>query len=104
MIKEIESKVVNRLRQVTASINQDGENQVHVIRNSANRTASFEFARASAIRPQLVGQALQEIGSDPQVANAMFEILETQSLLENKGELVLIPRSHSMATDLLATQ
>ena len=104
MIKEIEGKVVNRLRQVTASIKQDGENQVHVITNSANRTASFEFARASAIRPEIVGQALKEIGSDPEVASALFEILETQKLLENKGELILMPGNQNFMQDLMATQ
>lgn len=104
MIKEIEGKVVNRLRQVTASIKQDGENQVHVITNSANRTASFEFARASAIRPEIVGQALKEIGSDPEVATALFEILETQKLLENKGELILMPGEQNFMKDLMATQ
>jgi regulator of protease activity HflC (stomatin/prohibitin superfamily) len=104
MIKEIEGKVVNRLRQVTASIKQDGENQVHVITNSANRTASFEFARASAIRPEIVGQALKEIGSDPEVASALFEILETQKLLENKGELILMPGEQNFMKDLMATQ
>jgi regulator of protease activity HflC (stomatin/prohibitin superfamily) len=104
MIKEIEGKVVNRLRQVTASIKQDGENQVHVITNSANRTASFEFARASAIRPEIVGQALKEIGSDPEVASALFEILETQKLLENKGELILMPGQQNFMQDLMATQ
>lgn len=104
MIKEIEGKVVNRLRQVTASIKQDGENQVHVITNSANRTASFEFARASAIRPEIVGQALKEIGSDPEVASALFEILETQKLLDNKGELILMPGNQNFMQDLMATQ
>jgi regulator of protease activity HflC (stomatin/prohibitin superfamily) len=104
MIKEIESKVVNRLRQVTASIRQDGENQVHIITNGANRTASFEFGRASAIRPQIVGNALQEIGSDPEVASAMFEILETQKLLESKAELILIPNGDKLVTDLITSQ
>ncbi len=100
MIKEIESKVVNQLRQVTASIKQDGDNQVHIITNSANRTASFEFGKAAATRPQIVGKALQQIGTDPEVAGAMFDILETQRLLESRGELVLIPTNRQMLTDL----
>ncbi len=31
MMRQIESKVVNRLRQVTAAIKQDGANQVSII-------------------------------------------------------------------------
>lgn len=103
MIKEIESKVVNRLRQVTASIRQDGENQMSIITNSANRAASFEFARAAAIRPQIVGQVLQEVGKDPEVAKALFEILETQKLLEGKSEIVMVPKSASTLSQLEAT-
>ncbi len=104
MIKEIESKVVNRLRQVTASIKQDGENQVHIITNSANKIASIEFGKAQAMRPQIVGQALQEIGKDVEVINSMFEILEAQRIIENKGELVLIPKSNEILQGMVASQ
>lgn len=92
MIHQIESKVVNRLRQVTATINQDGENQVNIITNSAQRTAAIEFAKAGAIRPKIVGEALQEISQDPEIAECVFTILETQKILESKGELVLVPQ------------
>src|SRR5262249_43219793 len=51
MIKQIESKVVNRLTQVTAAIKQDGTNQVNIIRSMADRQAAVEFAKAGAIRP-----------------------------------------------------
>jgi hypothetical protein len=37
MIKQIESKVVNRLRQVTSAIKQDGANQVSIITSTAER-------------------------------------------------------------------
>jgi regulator of protease activity HflC (stomatin/prohibitin superfamily) len=37
MIKQIEEKVVNRLRQVTSSIKQDGANQVSIITSTAER-------------------------------------------------------------------
>lgn len=89
MIRQIEEKVVNRLRQVTGAIMQDGANQVSLITSTAERKAAIELARAQAIRPQLVGKALQEISSDPEVSEAVFEILETQRLLENKGSLVM---------------
>ena len=41
MIRQIEEKVVNRLRQVTAAIRQAGANQVSVITSSAEREASL---------------------------------------------------------------
>src|SRR5207249_572731 len=45
MIKQIESKVVNRLRQVTSAIKQDGANQVSIIASTAERQAAVEFAK-----------------------------------------------------------
>ena len=57
MIKQIEEKVVNRLRQVTSAIKQAGANQVSVITSSAEREAAVEFAKAAAIRPATLGKA-----------------------------------------------
>lgn len=104
MIKEIESKVVNRLRQVTASIKQDGDNQVHIITNSAQKTAAVEFAKAAAIKPQIVGSALQEISKDKEVAEVLFEMLEIEKITQNKGSLVLLPKSNKILTDLISAQ
>jgi regulator of protease activity HflC (stomatin/prohibitin superfamily) len=98
MIREIESKVVNRLRQVTASIKQDGDNQVHVITNTAQRTASIEFAKAAAVRPEIVGQALAEVAQDPEVNKAMFEILEAQKMLEGHADILLVPKDQKLVT------
>jgi regulator of protease activity HflC (stomatin/prohibitin superfamily) len=81
MIAQIEQKVVNRLRQVTAAIQQDGANRVNVIRSAAERQAAVEFAKAAATRPQIVGKALGQIAETPFIANALFEVLETQALL-----------------------
>lgn len=81
MIRQIEQKVVNRLRQVTAAIEQDGANRVNVIRSTAERQAAVEFARAAAIRPQIVGAALGEISRNGEIAKALFDVLETQRLL-----------------------
>lgn len=91
MIRQIEEKVTNRLRQVTSAIKQDGANQVSVITSTAERTAAVEFARAAAIRPEIVGAALRDIGKDPEIAAAMFEILEVQRTLEGPGKLTLLP-------------
>lgn len=91
MIHQIEEKVVNRLRQVTSAIRQDGANQVSVITSSAERTAAVEFARATAIRPEIVGAALRDISQDPTIAEAMFEVLEVQRLLDSPAKVTLLP-------------
>lgn len=104
MIRQIESKVVNRLRQVTSAIKQDGANQVSIITSTADRKAAIEFAKAAAIRPEYVGRALQEICQDPETADAMFTMLETQKLLEGKAKLTLLPRSRGVLADFLAGQ
>jgi regulator of protease activity HflC (stomatin/prohibitin superfamily) len=104
MIKQIEEKVVNRLRQVTSAIKQAGANQVSVITSSAEREASIEFAKAAAIRPNTLGKALREIAEEPAVSGALFEILETQKLLSSSARLTLLqagPHSRVLA-DLLA--
>jgi regulator of protease activity HflC (stomatin/prohibitin superfamily) len=92
MIQQIEQKVVNRLRQVTSAIRQQGANQVAVIKSSAERTAAVEFAHAAAVRPYVVGKAIQEISQEPEILNAVFEILETEKLLDGEIELTLIPK------------
>ena len=105
MIRQIEEKVVNRLRQVTSAIRQGGANQVSIITSNAEREASVEFARAAAMRPQIVGETLHKIAQDPVVAEAMFEVLETQKLLQGGGKVVLLPKgAGSMAPLLLAGQ
>jgi regulator of protease activity HflC (stomatin/prohibitin superfamily) len=103
MIRQIEEKVVNRLRQVTSAIMQDGANRVSIITNSAERKAAVEFARAQAMRPQIVGAALQQIGEDPEVAEAMFAILETQRLLAGDARITFLPDGQDVLTQLLAS-
>ncbi len=102
MIAQIESKVVNRLRQVTSAIKQDGANQVSIITSTAERQAAVEFAKAAAIRPQIVGEALQQISEDNQVAEAMFEILETQKVIGSGARLTVLPRGGELLGQLLA--
>jgi regulator of protease activity HflC (stomatin/prohibitin superfamily) len=102
MIQQIEAKVVNRLRQVTSAIKQDGANQVSIITGTAERLAAVEFAKAGAIRPRIVGQVLNEITADPEVAGAMFEILEVQKILEGKGNLMLLPPGNELLGRLAA--
>ena len=91
MIKQIEEKVVNRLRQVTSAIRQDGVNQVNIIASTAEKEAAVEFAKAAVMRPKIVGLTLQEIAKDVEVAEAMFSILETNKIIEGEANITLIP-------------
>ncbi len=105
MIGQIEEKVVNRLRQVTYAIRQDGANQVSIIASTAERHAAVEFARAAAMRPLIVGAALQEIAGEPEIADALFEILQIEKLQEGKARLTLLPRGGgTLLPSLLAAQ
>jgi regulator of protease activity HflC (stomatin/prohibitin superfamily) len=100
MIAQIEAKVVNRLRQVTSAIQQDGANQVSIITSTAQRQAAVEFAKATALRPKIVGAALQQVARDPEVMEAMFEMLETQRLLDGPGKITLVPPGLGMLAPL----
>jgi regulator of protease activity HflC (stomatin/prohibitin superfamily) len=102
MIRQIEAKVVNRLRQVTSAIKQDGANQVSIITSTAERTAAVEFAKAEALRPQIVGAALNRITADAEVAEALFEILEYQKLAEAHAAVTLVPAGSPMLAKLIA--
>jgi regulator of protease activity HflC (stomatin/prohibitin superfamily) len=103
MISQIQEKVVNRLRQVTSSIKQDGANQVSIITSTAERQAAVEFAKAAAMRPRIVGEALNQVAADPAVEAAMFEILEIQKIIESKARITLIPENSTILPELLAS-
>jgi regulator of protease activity HflC (stomatin/prohibitin superfamily) len=103
MIEQIEEKVVNRLRQVTSSIKQDGANQVSIITSTAERQAAVEFAKAAAMRPRIVGEALNRVAADPDVEEAMFEILEIQKIIDSKARITLIPEKGGILPELLAS-
>ena len=102
MTKQIESKVVNRLRQVTSAIKQDGANQVSIITSTAERKAAIEFAKAAAIRPQIVGQALEKIGRDAEVMSGLFDILEAQKILAGEARITVLPSGSKLLGELLA--
>ena len=92
------------MRQVTSAIKQDGANQVSIITSTAERQAAVEFAKAAAIRPQIVGEALQRISEDNDVAEAMFEILETQKVIGSGARLTVLPRGGELLAQLIAGQ
>lgn len=105
MIRQIEEKVVNRLRQVTGAIRQDGANQVSLITGQAERTAAIEFAKAEALRPQIVGEALREIAQDPEICDAIFEVLETQAITDNAdADVAIIPSGSDLLAQLAASR
>jgi len=104
MIKQIEEKVVNRLRQVTSAIKQDGANQVSIITSTAERQAAIEFAKAAAMRPRIVGAGLQAIARDPAISKAMFDILETQRMLEGDADITLVPPGNGLLAELSAVE
>jgi regulator of protease activity HflC (stomatin/prohibitin superfamily) len=104
MIRQIEEKVVNRLRQVTSAIRQDGSNQVNIITSTAERQAAVAFAKAQAVRPEIVGAALQKIAQDPEIARTMFEILETQNILAGKADITIMPRSGNLLGELITAR
>jgi regulator of protease activity HflC (stomatin/prohibitin superfamily) len=89
MIAEIQRKVVNRLRQVTAAMRQAGENEVAIIHSEADKKASQRLGQAQAVRPQVVGQALAEIQRTPEVATALFTLLDIQATLKSSGKITL---------------
>lgn len=93
MILEIERKVVNRLRQVTAAMKQDGENKVALIHSDADKKASQRLGEAQAVRPQIVGEALAQIQKSPEVADALFDLLDVQATLRSSGKVIIAPTS-----------
>jgi hypothetical protein len=104
MIRQIEEKVVNRLRQVTSAIRQDGANRVSLITNAAERKAAVEFAKARAMRPKIVGEALQKISANQEVSDAMFQILEMENLIAGDSRLTLLPKDNELIKQLVGAE
>jgi regulator of protease activity HflC (stomatin/prohibitin superfamily) len=101
MIRQIEQKVVNRLRQVTSAIRQAGANQVNLITSSAERQAAIEFAKARSLRPQMMASVLEEVGQDSEILDAVYLTLEVERLVGNTdSEITLVP---SESTNLLSS-
>jgi len=101
MIHQIEQKVVNRLRQVTSAILQAGTNHVDVIKSRAEKEAASEFARAQAMRPRVVGEALAQLSRDPEILEAVLQVLETRRICDADAELTLVPKGRPLLPDHL---
>jgi regulator of protease activity HflC (stomatin/prohibitin superfamily) len=89
MIAEIQRKVVNRLRQVTAAMKQAGDNAVAIIHSEADKQAAQRLGRAQAVRPEVVGRALAEIQREPAVAQALFRLLDISATMKTPGKIIL---------------
>jgi regulator of protease activity HflC (stomatin/prohibitin superfamily) len=98
MIAEIQRKVVNRLRQVTAAMKQAGDNTVAIIHSEADKQASQRLGQAQAVRPEVVGRALASIQSEPEVSLALFRLLDITATLKSPGKIIL---TDSPATGLI---
>ena len=96
--------MVNRLRQVTSAIKQDGANQVSIITSTAERKAAVEFAKAAAIRPQLVGEALQE--DQPGSRNGRCHVYDPGNAesAERRRPNYARPKNGGLLTPLLAAK
>ena len=93
---------MNRLRQVTSAIKQDGTNQVNIIASTAEQQAAIEYCKAAAMRPQIVGAALKKISQCPTISRALFCVLETQNIIAGEANITLIPRNSEMLGEFVA--
>ncbi len=100
MIAEIERKVVNRLRQVTAAMKQAGDNEVALIQSSAEMRAAQRLGEAQAVRPMVIGKVLSDLQARREVADALFRLLEIQATIKSPGKILLTPAGKS---DLLVS-
>ena len=97
MVHNITEKVVKRLIQVTSAMKQDGENRVGLIKSETAKKVSQAMALAASTRPQVVGRALNEIAKeDPEILNALVEVMETEKLLASSARVDVVPRGSSL--------
>ena len=104
MIKQIEEKVVNRLAAGDFRDQAGGRQPGERDHQFGGARGALEFAKAAAIRPGTLGQALQEIAQEAAVSNALFDVLETQKLTQGDAQLVMVSSGGQarLLTELLA--
>ncbi|AHF04134.1 hypothetical protein MARPU_09935 [Marichromatium purpuratum 984] len=104
MVDNITDKVVKRLIQVTSAMKQDGENRVGLIQSQTAYKVSQQMAEAAATRPAIVGEALNAIAErDPEVLDAVLEVMETEQLLASGAVVEVLPRDSEVLVQLGAT-
>ena len=101
MVVNITGKVVKRLVQVTSAMKQDGDNRVGLICSETAKKVSQTMAEAKAMRPAVVGRALNEIAlDDPEILEAVMEVLETEALLKSGAPVDLLPGNATVLVQL----
>lgn len=101
MVENITEKVVKRLVQVTSAMKQDGENRVGLIQSETAKKVSQKLAEASASRPAVVGETLNQIGGrDAEILDAVIEVMETEKLLDSGARVDVLPKGASMLVQL----
>lgn len=101
MVDNITEKVVKRLVQVTSAMKQDGENRVGLIKSETANRVSQKLAEAAAARPDIVGRTLNEIGNDdPEVLEAVIEVMETENLLKSGAQVEIVPGNTNILVQL----
>lgn len=104
MVTNITEKVVKRLVQVTSAMKQDGENRVGLIKSQTAYKVSQKMAEAAAARPSVVGEALNEIAQkDPEVLNAVLDVMETEQLIASGAEVDVLPPNGQVLVSLGAS-
>ncbi len=105
MVKNITEKVVKRLVQVTSAMKQDGDNRVGLIFSETANKVSQTMAEAQSTRPRVVGKALNAIASkDPEILQAVMEVMETDKLLESNAPIELVPAGANVLVQLGESQ
>ncbi|MEN9022239.1 MAG: SPFH domain-containing protein [Verrucomicrobiales bacterium] len=101
MVHNITEKVVKRLVQVTSAMKQDGENRVGLIQSETANKVSQKMAEAASKRPEVVGDALNEIAKqDTEILDAVIEVMETESLLESNACVDVLPDGAKLLVQL----
>ncbi|MEM6795276.1 MAG: SPFH domain-containing protein [Acidobacteriota bacterium] len=101
MVENITEKVVKRLVQVTSAMKQDGENRVGLIQSETAKKVSQKLAEASASRPAVVGQTLNEIAKqDQEILESVIEVMETEKLLSSGAKVDVLPGDSSVLVQL----
>jgi len=97
MVENITEKVVKRLVQVTSAMKQDGENRVGLIKSETAKKVSQKLAEASAARPAIVGETLNQIGQrDEEILSAVIDVMETEKLLDSGARIEVLPKGTSV--------
>jgi hypothetical protein len=78
-------------------------NQVSIIASTAEKEAAVDFAKAAAIRLEVVGETLREISLDPEVTEAMFEVLELTRIMKAGIPIEYIPARQEILDQLLVS-